>query len=153
MDCLTRQIQPLIWPALSTANWRFHFPPYHVADSIPQLPPCFEAVRRRPLCDLPAGLVGAAEGQEQPVRHRAMFVPVQPNVPSEIIPEVIQAAFHRGLLLLGCGESAVRFCPPLCITAKQVDTALEILHDVLAEKTFSRDPKGSAVQRSPSGRG
>ena len=28
-----------------------------------------------------------------------------------------------GLLLLGCGESAVRFCPPLCITAEQVETA------------------------------
>src|SRR5215211_1885651 len=31
--------------------------------------------------------------------------------------EVVQAAFRRGLLLLGCGESAVRFCPPLCVTA------------------------------------
>jgi 4-aminobutyrate aminotransferase len=43
-----------------------------------------------------------------------------------------QAAFRRGLLLLGCGEAAVRFCPPLCITAEQVQTALQILGDVLA---------------------
>ncbi len=48
--------------------------------------------------------------------------------------EVVQAAFHRGLLLLGCGESAIRFCPPLCITAEQVDQALEILGAVLAER-------------------
>jgi 4-aminobutyrate aminotransferase len=48
--------------------------------------------------------------------------------------EIVQAAFHRGLLLLGCGESAIRFCPPLCVTADQVDRALEILGDILAER-------------------
>jgi 4-aminobutyrate aminotransferase len=44
---------------------------------------------------------------------------------------VVQAAFQQGLLLLGCGECAVRFCPPLCITAAQVDKALTILAEVL----------------------
>jgi 4-aminobutyrate aminotransferase len=49
--------------------------------------------------------------------------------------QIVQEAFERGLLLLGCGESALRFCPPLCISSDQVDTALEILGDVLkAEK-------------------
>jgi 4-aminobutyrate aminotransferase len=48
--------------------------------------------------------------------------------------EVVQAAFHQGLLLLGCGESAIRFCPPLCVTAEQVETALRILDHVLAER-------------------
>jgi 4-aminobutyrate aminotransferase len=47
--------------------------------------------------------------------------------------EVVQAAFRRGLLLLGCGESAVRFCPPLCVTSEQVNTALSILGAVLAD--------------------
>ena len=47
--------------------------------------------------------------------------------------ELIQAAFQRGLLLLGCGESAMRFCPPLCVSAAQVKTALEILADLLAQ--------------------
>jgi 4-aminobutyrate aminotransferase len=46
--------------------------------------------------------------------------------------QAIQAAFRRGLLLLGCGDSAIRFCPPLCVTAAQVDTALKILDEVLA---------------------
>ena len=45
--------------------------------------------------------------------------------------KVIQTAFERGLLLLGCGETALRFCPPLCISAAQVDTALRILDGVL----------------------
>ncbi len=46
--------------------------------------------------------------------------------------EIVQTAFRHGLLLLGCGESAVRFCPPLCITAEQTETALRILDGVLA---------------------
>jgi 4-aminobutyrate aminotransferase len=46
--------------------------------------------------------------------------------------EAVQEAFRQGLLLLGCGESAIRFCPPLCISADQVDTALHILAGVLA---------------------
>ena len=37
---------------------------------------------------------------------------------------IVEAAFRSGLLLLGCGESAVRFCPPLCVTAAQVETAV-----------------------------
>jgi 4-aminobutyrate aminotransferase len=40
---------------------------------------------------------------------------------------IVQTAFRRGLLLLGCGECGIRFCPPLCITARQVETALQIL--------------------------
>jgi 4-aminobutyrate aminotransferase len=46
--------------------------------------------------------------------------------------QVVQTAFRHGLLLLGCGDSAVRFCPPLCVTAEQVETAVRILGDVLA---------------------
>jgi 4-aminobutyrate aminotransferase len=50
----------------------------------------------------------------------------------ELRDAVVQAAFHRGLLLLGAGEAALRFCPPLCISAEQVQTCLGILSDVLA---------------------
>ena len=44
---------------------------------------------------------------------------------------VVQAAFRRGLLLLGCGEAAIRFCPPLCITREEVRTALRLLGEAL----------------------
>jgi 4-aminobutyrate aminotransferase len=47
--------------------------------------------------------------------------------------EIVQAAFQRGLLLLGCGEGALRFCPPLCVSEEQVDRALQILDDVLGQ--------------------
>jgi 4-aminobutyrate aminotransferase len=51
---------------------------------------------------------------------------------------IVQEAFHHGLLLLGCGESALRFCPPLCVTAAQVETALAILTTVLAGRKLAK---------------
>lgn len=47
--------------------------------------------------------------------------------------EVIQRCFERGLLLLGCGESAIRFCPPLVIDEEDVQVAIEILEGVFNE--------------------
>ena len=49
----------------------------------------------------------------------------------ELREAIIQAAFERGLLLLGCGESAIRFCPPLCITERQIEIAFGVLDRVL----------------------
>jgi len=46
---------------------------------------------------------------------------------------VIQAAYHRGLLLLGCGERAIRFCPPLCISSEQIEVGLTIFEESLRE--------------------
>jgi 4-aminobutyrate aminotransferase len=52
---------------------------------------------------------------------------------SALRDQIVQAAFKKGLLLLGCGESALRFCPPLCITAGQVETCLRILDEIIGE--------------------
>jgi len=45
-------------------------------------------------------------------------------------------AFERGLLILGCGESSVRLCPPLIVSEHEATVALDILEDALtaAEK-------------------
>jgi 4-aminobutyrate aminotransferase len=48
--------------------------------------------------------------------------------------EIVEQAFYKGLLLLGCGEAAIRFCPPLCISAGQIDSALEILSTLLSKR-------------------
>ena len=44
---------------------------------------------------------------------------------------VVQECFERGLLLLGCGTSSVRFCPPLVIDEQDVDTAVTIFDEAL----------------------
>ena len=46
---------------------------------------------------------------------------------------VVDIAFGKGLLLLGCGDNSVRFSPPLVVDADQVDTAFEIFRASLAE--------------------
>jgi 4-aminobutyrate aminotransferase len=48
--------------------------------------------------------------------------------------ELMQTAFRHGLLLLGCGENGIRFCPPLCVSEKQVEMCLRLLDKVLAER-------------------
>jgi len=40
---------------------------------------------------------------------------------------MIDLAFHRGLLLLPCGTSTIRICPPLCLTARQVEIGLDLI--------------------------
>jgi 4-aminobutyrate aminotransferase len=62
--------------------------------------------------------------------------------------KIIDLAFHRGLLLLPCGPSTVRFCPPLCLTAGQVATALRILEPVLAEGESWYAPMGQDASQA-----
>lgn len=65
-------------------------------------------------------------------RGRGLMIAV--DTPSSAVREVIiDHCFRAGLLLLGCGETAIRFCPPLCITSDQVVTALQILSTVVRE--------------------
>jgi 4-aminobutyrate aminotransferase len=45
--------------------------------------------------------------------------------------KIIDLAFERGLLLLGCGENTVRLCPPLVVTQDETDIALDILEECL----------------------
>ena len=46
---------------------------------------------------------------------------------------IVDKAFARGLLLLGCGDNTVRFCPPLVVTSEQVDTCLRLFEESVAE--------------------
>jgi 4-aminobutyrate aminotransferase len=68
---------------------------------------------------------------------------VNPDKPESLDPKgrdaLVQAAFRKGLLLLGCGESALRFCPPLCINVQQVGVALGLLRAVFDESVAARE--------------
>jgi 4-aminobutyrate aminotransferase len=44
---------------------------------------------------------------------------------------IVEACFRKGLLLLGCGESTVRFSPPLIVSREQADFALDVVEGVL----------------------
>jgi 4-aminobutyrate aminotransferase len=47
--------------------------------------------------------------------------------------KVVYRAFEKGVLLLGCGESAVRFMPPLIVEREQIDHALAVLERCISE--------------------
>jgi 4-aminobutyrate aminotransferase len=46
---------------------------------------------------------------------------------------LVQMCFRKGLLLLRCGESAIRLCPPLVVTQEHCETALSIMAECLDE--------------------
>ena len=47
--------------------------------------------------------------------------------------QVIFKCFDQGLLLLSCGESTIRFCPPLIVKRNEVEIAAGIFDAVLTE--------------------
>ncbi|HYA41814.1 MAG TPA: acetyl ornithine aminotransferase family protein [Syntrophobacteraceae bacterium] len=72
------------------------------------------------------------------VRGKGLMVAVElvkDRITKENAPElrnlIVQGAFHRGLLLLGCGESAIRFCPALTVSEEEIDTGLSIFEETL----------------------
>ena len=44
---------------------------------------------------------------------------------------VIQLAFERGILFLGCGPNTIRIAPPLITTKEQADVAMDVLEECL----------------------
>jgi 4-aminobutyrate aminotransferase len=46
---------------------------------------------------------------------------------------IVDNAFKKGLLLLGCGASGIRFIPPLVINREQLDSSMDILNDSIKE--------------------
>ena len=74
------------------------------------------------------------------VRGRGLMVGVElvkDRTTKERAPEVrnavVNAAFRRGLLILGAGRNTVRFCPPLVLTAAEADTAVRLFDEALTE--------------------
>jgi 4-aminobutyrate aminotransferase len=51
----------------------------------------------------------------------------------ELVQEVVQHAFRRGLLILGAGRSSLRLAPPLIVDEYDVDTAVGMIDELLSE--------------------
>ena len=72
------------------------------------------------------------------VRGRGLMIAIelvrskQTREPAHQLRErVIDLAFERGLLLLGCGESSIRICPSLLLREDEANTGLNILEECL----------------------
>jgi len=51
----------------------------------------------------------------------------------DVASAVEQTAFHKGLLVLGCGERAIRMSPPLVFREDQARTALALFEEAVAD--------------------
>jgi 4-aminobutyrate aminotransferase len=67
------------------------------------------------------------------VRGRGLMIGIE--LPTHDDAEAVeQECFRRGLLVLTCGESSLRFAPPLIVTIDQADTAVRILDEVVTAR-------------------
>jgi 4-aminobutyrate aminotransferase len=66
------------------------------------------------------------------VRGRGLMIGVEFIDPAsgapvkELADQIMEMAFRNGLLVLTCGASTIRFCPPLVLTHDQADEAVEL---------------------------
>jgi len=49
----------------------------------------------------------------------------------ELRNKIIKHCFESGLLILGCGPNTLRICPPLVVTRKEADTAIDIIEKAI----------------------
>ena len=54
---------------------------------------------------------------------------------SQLVRDLVQRAFSKGLLLLGAGRSTLRLAPPLVVDAGDIDTGLAIIDECLSQLT------------------
>jgi 4-aminobutyrate aminotransferase len=45
---------------------------------------------------------------------------------------IVQLAFERGILFLGCGPSTIRIAPPLIVTKDEADIAMDALEESIS---------------------
>jgi 4-aminobutyrate aminotransferase len=92
---------------------------------------------------LRSGLEKASEGSDvRDIRGAGLMLGVEfsTHAAAEAVQE---AAFERGLLTLECGESSLRFSPPLIVTEADVDTAVRIFAEALSATSSAQE--GAAV--------
>jgi 4-aminobutyrate aminotransferase len=52
---------------------------------------------------------------------------------TELRDKIVEGAFAKGVLFLGCGPSTVRIAPPLIVNHEQADVAVDILEEAIAK--------------------
>jgi 4-aminobutyrate aminotransferase len=78
------------------------------------------------------------------VRGRGLMIGVEivkDKKTKEYAPEqrdrVVELAFERGILFLGCGPSTVRISPPLIVTKDEADAAIDVLEESIESASKS----------------
>ncbi len=75
--------------------------------------------------------IGAVRGRGLMIGVEFIKDPVTREPAHHLSVAVMEEAFRRGLLILTCGISTIRFCPPLTITEAEVDEGLAIFAEAI----------------------
>ena len=78
------------------------------------------------------GIMGKHPRSVLDVRGKGLMIGVEFADP-KLAEDVQWACFQRGLLVLECGAQTVRLCPPLVVSASEVETAIRIFGDAVAD--------------------
>ena len=76
-------------------------------------------------------VVGDARGRGLMLAIELVQDKVSRNPVPALRDRVVDLAFQKGLLLLGCGETSIRFCPSLLVDPREADVALDILEECI----------------------
>ena len=61
--------------------------------------------------------------------------------------QIVELAFERGVLLLGCGPNTIRIAPPLIVTAEQADIAMDVLEECIRLVSEQNRRKAATIGR------
>ncbi len=67
------------------------------------------------------------------IRGRGLLIALQ--FKEDIAEEIVSSCVEKGLLLNRVKPNTIRFMPPLTVTEKEIDTAIDVLTTVLAQKS------------------
>jgi len=94
------------------------------------------------------GIVGEIRGKGLMIGMELILDAASRTPAKELCDAIITRAYHNGLILLSCGQSTVRFMPPLMIGEADVDEAVALLDisiaGVLAGDAHSHAARGAA---------
>ncbi len=76
-------------------------------------------------------VIGEVRGRGLMIGVEFVMDRVSKTADKHLAEELMEECFRRGLLVLTCGASTIRFCPPLTITEEQVNEGLTIFEEAL----------------------
>jgi 4-aminobutyrate aminotransferase len=85
-------------------------------------------------------VIGEVRGKGLMIGMELIVDPSSKMPAKKLCDALITQAFHNGLILLACGQSTVRFMPPLSIGKADVDEAMELLEESLEQVLESERP-------------
>ena len=77
-------------------------------------------------------LVGDVRGRGLMVGVEIVKDKISKEYAAEERDRIIELAFERGILFLGCGPSTIRIAPPLIVTKDEAEVAMDVLDECVA---------------------